>query len=73
MVAAWEKSLATNSPVDGRWRVENVSQYRVSYERFMVTPPACGTLVPAFLLVNIGISTLGPLACVRTVLMPSRL
>ena len=73
MVAVRDKSLATNSPVDGRWRVENASQYRVSHKQFMVAPSACGTRVPVFLMVNIGISTLGPLACVRTVLMPSRL
>ena len=58
----------------GGWHgeVENVSQYRVSHKRFMVTPAACGTRVPVFLLVDIGISTLGPLACVRTVSMPFR-
>ena len=59
----------------GGWlgEVENASQYRVSHKQFMVEPSACGTLVPVFLMVNIGISTLGPLACVRIVLMPSRL
>ena len=80
MIAVRDKSLTTNSPVDGgeksRMRIsfaENASQYRVSNELLMVTPPACGTRVPVFLLVNIGISTLGPLACARIVLMPSRL
>ena len=59
----------------GGWQgeVENASQYRVSYEVFMVTLPACGTRVPVFLLANMVISTLGPLACVRIVLTPSRL
>ena len=73
MMAVQGKSLATNSPVDGREKPRMRLNTRWGDDLLMVAPAACGTRVPVFLMMNIGISTLGPLACVRIVLMPSRL
>ena len=73
MIAVRGKSPTTNSPVDGReWSRMRLNTWWGD-EVFIVTLPACGTRVPMFLMVNMVISTLGPLACARIVLMPSRL